>query len=77
MFLCFSSLRRQISRRAELGTPYTWEGARKQQSQPTQPTPGLPLPQSYLIIVIQPHSLQSHNFMGLPVLGLEHCSIGA
>lgn len=42
MFLCFSSLSRQISRRAELGTPYKMQGGNRY----TQPKTGFrrPLP---------------------------------
>lgn len=35
-----------------------------------------PVVQTYLIIVIQSHTFQSHNFMSLSVFGLEHGSIG-
>lgn len=83
MFLCFSSLSRQISRRAELGTPCICEGAgwaavRSHPAQALNPLSRPYLsPQSYLIIVIQPHPFQSHDLMSLPVFGLEHCSVGA
>ena len=40
------------------------------------PSPAL-APQSYLVIVVQPHPFQSHDLMSLPIFGLEHCSIGA
>lgn len=47
------------------------------QNTPSPLCPSPNPPQSYLIVIIQPHPLQSHNLMGLPVFGLEHCSIGA
>jgi hypothetical protein len=42
MFLCFSSLSRQISRRAELGTPYNMQGGNSYTKPKTDFRPPLP-----------------------------------
>lgn len=67
MFLCFSSFKRQISRKADEGTPWNkqlfWvliSMARKA---------------SYLIVVIQPDSFQSYNLMRLAILCFENRAV--
>lgn len=76
MFLCFSSFSRQISRSAELGTPCGT--ARLGSARPGGARRG-PAPRSspHLVVIVQPHPLQRHDLVRLPVLGLEHRPVGA
>lgn len=82
MFLCFSSFKRQISLKAELGTP-----CKRKKNQLTLALAHLHTANrqrnvkniriKYLVVVIQPNPFQSHYLVCFPVFRFEHCSICA
>lgn len=73
MFLCFSSFRRQISLRAELGTPCKTNGTHVGLHRYTiRPWERL---STHLVVVVQPDPFQSHDFVGFSVFRLENCPV--
>ena len=72
MLRCLSSLSRQISLRAEEGTPCK-HGKQHLHTHTAKKTPA----HIHLVVIVQPDPLQCHDFPGLLVLGLEHRPVGS